>query len=137
MDGEWDVVVSYLQDIFNHNEELNFDEIKGLNKSRLQDLKKPELNSILKDVTSHKENIDKSRRVLEEMLLDINSVLSTQLKKRTEAKRKRGRSYWSSPYNVYDSISLHSEVAFKLRQKGSDDEWIQCEVTKIIGDGTK
>lgn len=29
-----------------------------------------------------------------------------------------------------------SEVAFRLRHRG-ETEWIQCEVTRVIGDGTK
>lgn len=138
MDGEWDVVISYLQDVFNNNEELSFDELKNANKGKLQDLKEPALSKILEDVTNHKANIDKSRRVLEDMLVNISAVIAAENKKKAaEPKQKKGRSYWTSQFNISDSITVNSEVAFKLRQKGADDEWIQCEVTKIIGDGTK
>ncbi len=47
-------------------------------------------------------------------------------------------SFNSSPYNPSDPILVGSEVAFKLKgQRGASDEWIQCEVTRIYGDGTK
>ncbi|KAI5968622.1 hypothetical protein KGF57_000094 [Candida theae] len=49
--------------------------------------------------------------------------------------KKVGRSYWTSKYNPSEPIYLGSEVAFKLRNR--INEWIQCEVVKIIGDGVK
>lgn len=49
--------------------------------------------------------------------------------------KKVGRSYWTSKYNPSEPIYLGSEVAFKLRNR--INEWIQCEVVKIIGDGIK
>ncbi|KAI5970714.1 GBP2 [Candida margitis] len=49
--------------------------------------------------------------------------------------KKVGRSYWTSKYNPSEPIYIGSEVAFKLRNR--INEWIQCEVVKIIGDGIK
>lgn len=136
MDGQWDVVVSSLQDIFNANEEIPFDEKRDIQQS-IESLDGQKLEDALERVTSHKDNVDKSRRVLMETLNTLQALITHETEKKAEAKQKRGRSFWTSPYNVSDTIYIYSEVAFKLRQRGSDDEWIQCEVTKIVGDGTK
>jgi len=134
MEGQWDIIISSLQDIFNNNEELNFDEIK----TNVSDLSEKELNEMLGGLASHKDNVDKSRRVLETILENLKTVINSETKKKAaDPKFKKGRSFWTSPYNESDSVTMNSEVAFKLRQRGADDEWIQCEVTKVIGDGTK
>lgn len=137
MDGQWDIVVSSLQDIFNSNAELGFDEDKVLASAKLSSYTKEELEQVLQDVKDHKENVDKSRRVLSEALVHLQNVITAETKKKQEVKQKKGRSFWSSPYNGSDNIMVKSEVAFKLRQKGMEPEWIQCEVTRILGDGTK
>jgi SAGA-associated factor 29 len=137
MDGQWDIVVSSLQDIFNSNEELAFDEKRDHVKSRLEYMTETESGEAIEEITQHKENVDKSRRVLDEIMHNLQLVITLELEKKVEPKQKRGKSFWTSPYNVSDTIFLNSEVAFKLRQRASDEEWIQCEVTKIIGDGTK
>ncbi|KAI3405096.2 hypothetical protein KGF56_002052 [Candida oxycetoniae] len=49
--------------------------------------------------------------------------------------KRIGRSFWQSKYNPSEPIFVGSEVAFKLRNR--NNEWIQCEVVKILGDGIK
>lgn len=49
---------------------------------------------------------------------------------------KYGRIYWVSKYDPLEPVMVGSEVAYKLRNRHFE-EWIQCEVTKILGDGTK
>lgn len=138
MEGQWDIVISSLQDIFNSNEELNFDENKDFIKTKISGLSEKELNEALLKLTTHKENVDKSRRVLDTILENLATVINSENKKKAaDPKYKRGKSFWTSPFNDSDSVTMNSEVAFRLRQRGSDDEWIQCEVTKVIGDGTR
>ncbi|KAH3679764.1 hypothetical protein WICMUC_000730 [Wickerhamomyces mucosus] len=137
MEGQWDSIVSNLQDIFNNNEELSFDRDNQLQIKDLIDLL--ELDEFYQSLINHKENIDKSRRLLDSTIKNLINIINVENKKKTnEFKYKKfGKSYWTSQYNISDNIKIHSEVAFKLRQRGAEDEWIQCEVTKIIGDGTK
>ncbi|CCH42785.1 SAGA-associated factor 29 [Wickerhamomyces ciferrii] len=138
MEGQWDIVISSLQDIFNSNEELNFDEDKDILNTNVSDLNEKQLNEVLQNLTNHKENVDKSRRVLETILDNLSTVIATENKRKAnDPKFKKGRSFWTSPFNESDSITMGGEVAFRLRQRGAEDEWIQCEVTKVIGDGTK
>lgn len=137
MDGRWDVVVSSLQEIFNSNEELDFDDKRDYVRSKLETMNESELEHAIEEVTKHKRNVDKSRRALDDILNNLQVLITAEAEKKMEPKEKKGRSYWTSPFNVSDSIVLYSEVAFKLRQRGTEDEWIQCEVTKIVGDGTK
>ncbi|EGV66573.1 hypothetical protein CANTEDRAFT_117615 [Yamadazyma tenuis ATCC 10573] len=57
-------------------------------------------------------------------------------KSNTKKQKKVGRSFHTSKLNWSEPIIVGSEVAYKLRNRHSE-EWIQCEVTKIIGDGVK
>lgn len=50
--------------------------------------------------------------------------------------RKHGSLYYTSKFNPLEPVSVLSEVAYKLRNRHFE-EWIQCEVMKVIGDGTK
>lgn len=50
--------------------------------------------------------------------------------------KKVGRLYYTSKYNPLGPVVVGSEVAYKLRNRHTE-EWIQCEVTKVIGDGIK
>ncbi len=138
MEGQWDIIISSLQDIFNSNEERNFDENKDFIKTKISGLSEKQLNDALQKLTSHKDNVDKSLRVLETILENLSVVINAEHKRKAaDPKFKKGRSFWTSPFNESDSVTMGSEVAFRLRQRGAEDEWIQCEVTKVIGDGTK
>lgn len=63
---------------------------------------------------------------------------STPLKKRKrlddiDQRSKRGKTSPSEP-----PIGVGAQVAFRLRKiKGGEEEWIQCEVTKVLGDGNR
>lgn len=50
--------------------------------------------------------------------------------------KKHGSLYYTSKFNPLEPVSVLSEVAYKLRNRHFE-EWIQCEVMKVIGDGTK
>lgn len=47
-----------------------------------------------------------------------------------------GRSFWASDLHMNGPIEVGSEVAYKPR-KATEMEWIQCEVIKVSGDGTR
>ncbi|KAK9248880.1 SGF29 tudor-like domain-containing protein [Lipomyces tetrasporus] len=48
---------------------------------------------------------------------------------------KKARSGSAAPVDV---PSVGAQVAFRLKkQKGADVEWIQCEITKVMGEGSK
>ena len=50
--------------------------------------------------------------------------------------KKVGRLFWTSKYNPSEPILIGLEVAYKLKNRHFE-EWIQCEVMKVIGDGSK
>lgn len=50
--------------------------------------------------------------------------------------KKLGRSYYTSKFNPLEPILVGSEVAYKLKNRHFE-EWIQCEVMRVIGDGIK
>ncbi|KAK6465968.1 SGF29 tudor-like domain-containing protein [Scheffersomyces coipomensis] len=50
--------------------------------------------------------------------------------------KKVGRSFYTSKFNPSEPILVGSEVAYKLKNRHFE-EWIQCEVMKVIGDGIK
>ncbi|CAH2350093.1 SAGA-associated factor 29 [[Candida] railenensis] len=50
--------------------------------------------------------------------------------------KKAGRSYYTSMYNPSEPIYVGSEVVYKLKNRHAE-EWIQCEVMRVIGDGIK
>ncbi|KAH3685644.1 hypothetical protein WICPIJ_003391 [Wickerhamomyces pijperi] len=138
MEGQWDIVISSLQDIFNYNEELEFDKSKTFNAADFSSLTESQLDEKLEQLTKHRDNVDRSRRVLDESIETLTAIIAAELKKKSqEPKQKLGRSFWESPYNVSDTVRIGSDVAFKLRQRGAEEEWIQCEVIKVLGDGTK
>nr|3MP1_A Chain A, Maltose-binding periplasmic protein,LINKER,SAGA-associated factor 29 [synthetic construct]3MP6_A Chain A, Maltose-binding periplasmic protein,LINKER,SAGA-associated factor 29 [synthetic construct]3MP8_A Chain A, Maltose-binding periplasmic protein,LINKER,SAGA-associated factor 29 [synthetic construct] len=55
----------------------------------------------------------------------------------TNAAAEFGSSYWTSEYNPNAPILVGSEVAYKPRRGSADGEWIQCEVLKVVADGTR
>lgn len=63
---------------------------------------------------------------------------STLLKKRKRAEDADSRPKRGKSNLTESSISIGSQVAFRLRKyKGGEEEWIQCEVTKILSDGNR
>lgn len=141
IEAHWSSVVESVRVLCENNANLELNEQQKYlkYKTKVFDSEpESELSSALEEIVKHKSNVDSSRELLEGMMENINGIISVEAKKKSsEPKLKRGKSFWTSPYNVSDSISPGSEVAFKLRQRGSEDEWIQCEVTKVLGDGTK
>lgn len=152
IEGYWDIVISSLQDICNANESTTFDDLylKYLDGGLPTDLK--ELNALKSSVSDHKSNIQTSARVIETCQQNLTTLIAN-LQKQGRASRnnsiskesktvsgkkqkKVGRLYYTSKYNSLEPVVLGSEVAYKLKNRHGE-EWIQCEVTKILGDGMK
>ncbi|CAI5760379.1 unnamed protein product [Candida verbasci] len=58
--------------------------------------------------------------------------------KKNNIKKKVGKSFWQSKYTPSEPIYVGSEVAYKLKNNRFPEEWINCEVLKILGnDGSK
>lgn len=65
-----------------------------------------------------------------------SSKSSGKLHGKPKIVKKSGRLYYTSKYNLLEPIYVGSEVAYKLKNRHFE-EWIQCEVMKVIGDGIK
>ncbi|ODV85669.1 hypothetical protein CANARDRAFT_232407 [[Candida] arabinofermentans NRRL YB-2248] len=134
MEGYWDVVVSSLQDICNANESISFDNLEFDDKSSTS--KKDSLIKRKDLVLKHKENLEKTKRILDTALINVNGLLSQSKSSTPNGKllknQKQGRSYYTSNYNPSEPIIVNSEVAFKPKQKHS--EWIQCQVLKVFNE---
>ncbi|GMM36635.1 Sgf29 protein [Saccharomycopsis crataegensis] len=181
MNGEWDIVISSLQDICQANQSKSLDSITDQVKkqaSRSQNTE-DELRNLSETINNHKENVDKALRLLNPVLDNLNQLIKLKQgsgsggatsaspptthhdaaadmagsgsismaadsgknapsvkKRRVVDAVKKGKSYYSSPYNPSDPVVLRSEVAFRLKGSSLGEEWIQCEVTKIY-DPTK
>ncbi|OWB56065.1 hypothetical protein B5S28_g1955 [[Candida] boidinii] len=78
MDGNWDVVTTLLQDICNSNEVLSLNNLSNLNfDSAISTLNTEEnlKSKLQKKILNHKENTEKCRRILDNVLLNIKSLL--------------------------------------------------------------
>ncbi|KAH3666295.1 hypothetical protein OGAPHI_004484 [Ogataea philodendri] len=138
MEGYWDVVVSSIQDTCNSNE------ITSLDPLTLASADTPEARQANKDlVLKHKDNLEKTKRIMDTALINVNGLLSQSRASggyaddgsgaRTKLKsQKYGKSYYQSTFNPSEPVVVGSEVAFRPKQKGA--EWFQCEVTKVLTD---
>lgn len=154
-EGYWDIVISSLQDICNANESLTFDDI--FDKYDVETLGESELETLKEEINDHTLNIDTAKRLISTSQQNLQTLIS-KLEKAQKAQqkppapragkgqkvnkvtgkgnKKYGRLYWVSKYDPLEPIVVGSEVAYKLKNRHFE-EWIQCEVTKILGDGTK
>lgn len=161
-DGYWDIVISSLQDICNANESLSFDEIfVEYDEKKLAKLNEADLEALKEEVNDHILNIETAKRLIATSQQNLQTLLTkaekAQQRQQTVANTrssklqasgkitkgngkksnpKYGRLYWVSKYDPLEPILVGSEVAYKLKNRHFE-EWIQCEVTKILGDGTK
>lgn len=141
LSGEWDIIISTLQDIAGLSGNLE----KPLAK-KVDELSLDELKAVVKRYQVHKESIEKCLRLVQPLIDNTSKILvlmqnveeETPLASQVAGKRKRpesskkGRSFFTSPYNPSEPIILGSEVAFKPRNGIQGDEWIQCRVMKVV-----
>lgn len=163
-DGFWDIVVSSLQDICNANEALTFDQLfEGYDEKKVQGLDESELVALKEELNDHISNIGTAKRIistsqenLQALIANAEKIQAQQQQQAAAALRpgkaqiggkigranskkgnvKQGKQYWTLKYDSGLPILVGSEIAFKLKNRHFE-EWIQCEVTKILGDGTK
>ncbi|KAK6894265.1 SAGA-associated factor 29 [Candida tropicalis] len=196
IEGNWDIVITSLQDICNSNESLTFDNIyndlKKYSSQELSKLSTDDLSKLQEEIIDHKSNIGTAKRLINTSTENLTKLIeiitkenklkqaqqqqqqaqaqaqaqaqkqlgqnqttpsktkkkpgksTTQATKKIEKRgssktkqtKKIGRSFWTSKFNPSDPIFIGSEVAYKLKNRHSE-EWIQCVVVKIIGDGIK
>lgn len=164
-DGYWDIVVTSLQDICSANEFLSFDNLYNKYvKDSMKDLSEEESNRLKEKIVDHKSNVATAKRLvsvsqenLQILITNLqastkqanesspqkpNSHQSSASKASSKANNKKantkkiGRLYYTSKFNPLEPIHVGSEVAYKLKNRHFE-EWIQCEVMKVIGDGIK
>ncbi|CUM49666.1 uncharacterized protein AC631_03961 [Debaryomyces fabryi] len=164
-EGYWNIVISSLQDICSANESLSFDSLYSkYAKDSMKGLSEEELNKLNEEITEHKSNVGTAKRLVsvsQENLQTLITNLQTSTKQANETSpqkpasqqpaaskasgkahnkktnpKKVGRLYYTSKFNPLEPIYVGSEVAFKLKNRHFE-EWIQCEVMKVIGDGIK
>lgn len=163
-DGYWDIVTSSLQDLCSANELLTFDTIFDKPVKALESMSEADLEALREELKDHKLNIGTAKRILKTSQQNLTTLITkaeeaqrqqehmalptrshkaaagkigrTNSKGKKSSTQKVGRLYWSSKYDSDESILVGSEVAYKLKSRHLE-EWIQCEVTKIVGDGSK
>ena len=162
---EWNQVINYLQDILNINETQSLDSLISTTTTNnnnnnkellnlLEMIKKPDntlssrsldndeqIEMNLRLIQNHLQNVIKSQKLLDSMILKLSKVMDTASMNQSQTnpyQNVNGKQYWTSAYNPVSVIPLHSEVAYKPKQKNSlDEEWFQCIVIKISNDGLK
>mgnify|MGYP002477207883 FL=1 len=163
--GYWDIVVSSLQDICNANDSLSFDEIYNeYTEKKLDSLDESELEKLKEDINDHLLNIGTAQRIISTSQDNLQTLITNAEKAHQLQQQKlqaqaagrptrglvgnksgrntrkgnstQGKLFWVSKYDSKELIVVGSEVAYKLKNRHSD-EWIQCEVIKILGDGTR
>lgn len=106
----------------------------------LQELREKLLAASSSAMTSGKriEKIPKSPSLPKRGSGKSNGVGKSAISKdsKTKPNKKAGRLFYTSTFNPSEPIYAGSEVAYKLKNRHSE-EWIQCEVMRIIGDGIK
>lgn len=124
-----------------------------------------QIETSLRLLQDHLQNIIKSQKLLDSMTLKLSKIIETSSITQSQTSiyknsnssssssssnnsnssgnvnvnvNVNGKQYWTSAYNPVGLIPLHSEVAYKPKQKNSaDEEWFQCIVIKISNDGLK
>lgn len=162
IEGYWDIVITSLQDIFNRNELSSLDNrFEEQLANGLDTLSQKDLEKLKDDVMEHEANVGTARRLLSTSQSNLDILLEHLRKEESQSaqrgpsnenvgtgtrsskannkkanNKKIGRLYYASKFNPLEPIYVGSEVAYKLRNKHFE-EWIQCEVIKIMGDGNK
>lgn len=162
VENRWNIVVSSLQEMYNTNEAIPFDDDVMEKRMNFDSLPEEQLQSYLAKFQEHLENLNRAKALLEKTQDNLSSIIDEQQKAEAAAAEKAekasgaahsakapstsnsssdysgplGRQYWLSQYNAPDPIIVGSEVAYKPR-KGGDGEWFQCEVIKVSNDGIR
>ncbi|CCF60004.1 hypothetical protein KAFR_0I02250 [Kazachstania africana CBS 2517] len=154
MDGQWESVVSSLQDIYNANEVTQFDDDVNTKRINFENLPNEQLNSNIEKFQEHMENITRAHKLLDRVRSNLQTILDYENEHQPEegtaedvsmpttrnntptSLHAEAKQYWVSQYNPVETIKVGSEVAYRPK-RGGDGEWFQCEVIKISSDGTR
>jgi SAGA-associated factor 29 len=156
IEGNWDIVITNLQDICNVNTSLSIDDTGDkYNLLSLQAMTTEEILKVKEEMMDHKANIGTTKRLIDTSQQNLQLIIESLQKKEVVSTprigkkggkqnvpakklggRKQGRSFYYSKFNPNEPIVIGSEVAYKLRNRHTE-EWIQCEVMKVTHEGTK
>lgn len=161
--GQWDIVVTSLQDICSANESNSFENRYENNMEKLDEKNSQDLRDLYKEVSDHQSNISTARRLIQTSQEHLQKLLSQLDKEKppsaveinyssisgspltekaslrtpnNKSTKRGGRLFYTSKFNPLEPIYVGSEVAYKLRNR-LFEEWIQCVVLRILSDGTK
>lgn len=156
-DGQWDIIVSALQDISNANLANTLDN-KYVDKTasvQLDEMTPEQLETLKQEIIEHRANVAVVKRFIETSKDNLTKLIGAQQKTKKVAspekdvgrkghkmngkqtkRPKLGRLFWTSKFNPLEPIIVGLEIAYKLRNRHFE-EWIQCEVVRIMGDGSK
>lgn len=165
IESNWDMVITSLQDICSANESLTFNDLYSQYTKNVP-TDPEEILRIKEEVNDHKSNIGTALRLIDtshqNLQLIIDSIRKSSAPQSPEIEERRssaakggkggkggkarkgqgiqktraGRLKYTSKFNPLEPILVGSEVAYKLKNRHME-EWIQCEVMKVIGDGIK
>lgn len=87
MDGQWDLVISSLQDIHNANAVVSYDKDLDANKNGITSLTPDQLQLQLERVQKHLENVKGAQRLVDAVEANVGIVLEHSLLKEKEKER--------------------------------------------------
>ena len=86
IEGNWDIVITSLQDICNSNESLTFDNIYNRTPDELKQLSKEDLNKLEEEIIDHKSNIGTAKRLITTSSENITKLIEI-ITRETKAKQ--------------------------------------------------
>ena len=93
IEGNWDIVITSLQDICNSNESLTFDNIYNRTPDELKQLSK-DLNKLEEEIIDHKSNIGTAKRLIttsSENITKLIEIIARETKAKQAAQNKHQR----------------------------------------------
>lgn len=148
--AQWTQAMASLQDIFNFHEAQPLDSLMDSSDNKelsifLTKLKNNDVNDIdsiqlkeqLQIIQDHLNNVTKSQELLNSINVTVSSLIKSISDEPTIEEPQGGKQYWESAFNPVGVIPLNSEVAYKPKKNNVDEEWFQCIVLKVSGDGIK
>ena len=94
IEGNWDIVITSLQDICNSNESLTFDNIYNRTPDELKQLSKEDLNKLEEEIIDHKSNIGTAKRLIttsSENITKLIEIITRETKAKQAAQNKHQR----------------------------------------------
>ena len=91
IEGNWDIVITSLQDICNSNESLTFDNIYNRTPDNWKQLSKEDLNKLEEEIIDHKSNIGTAKRLIttsSENITKLIEIIARETKSKTSSSKQ-------------------------------------------------